>query len=639
MCGIVGWIGQSCDPKNSVVTRQMLARMARRGPDGEGEWADADAGIWLGHRRLAVLDLTSGGSQPMRSHSGRYVLSYNGEIYNHRALRTELESSGVTFRGTGDSETMLALIDRVGVEAALPRLNGMFAFALWDREERTLWLARDRLGIKPLVYATAPGQFAFASDLSGLRPLPWLDHSIDRGAVADYFRYLCVPAPSTVIKGARKLPPGGLLRWHAGEVRTTSWWCIEDVAAAREDKQIVDLGAAAEELKALLDDAVRGQLQSDVPIGAFLSGGIDSALITASMRNWAPTRTFTVGFPGSPGDESGAAAAAARHLGVAHEGLALDVEEAMTFVGSLASIHDEPFADASSLPTALLCRAARSQVTVALAGDGGDELFGGYPRYFNGARVERLRNRLGRRGSRLLAGALAAVPGPLANALGARLPGGGGSDGGAARLRRLALYLANSRADTYRGALAAWPQPPLVDRDWQEAETGAVNLDRYDEFPWAEAMMAVDQGGHLPDDILTKTDRASMAFGLEVRVPLLDHRLVEFSWRLAPRLKWGDSEIVGKRILRVLLARSLPKEMIERPKMGFGAPLADWLRGPLRAWADAILAPDALYRDGVLDPAAVTTAWTNFCATGAGFQQVWTAVQWLQWREAWREPD
>lgn len=638
MCGIVGWIGESCAPGSAEVTQRMLAAMAHRGPDGEGAWRDANAGVWIGHRRLSVLDLSQAGHQPMHSPSGRYVLSYNGEIYNHPTLRMDLAARGVAFKGTGDSETLLALIDRVGIEAALPQLNGMFAFALWDCAEQTLWLARDRLGVKPLVYATAPGQIAFASDLNGLRPLPWLNRDLDAGAVADYFRYLCAPAPSSVILGARKLAPGGLLRWRAGDISVGQWWRIDDaIATAQAEQPSDDLGTAVEELQALLSDAVHGQLISDVPLGAFLSGGIDSALVTAAMRERTMPRTFTVGFPGSAGDEADAAAATARHLGVDHRGIVLSPDDAMALVGTVSSIYDEPFADASALPTALLCRAARDHVTVALAGDGGDELFGGYPRYFHGARIERMRARLGQVGSRALAGVMTAMPASLAQVLGGLLPGGGGSEGGAVRLRRLATYFAADRADTYRDAVAAWPAPPLLDRDWRTAETGAVDIDRYAALPWAEAMMAVDQGSYLPDDILTKTDRASMAVGLEVRVPLLDHRLLEFSWRLAPQLKWGDSAIAGKRVLRALLARSLPKEFIDRPKMGFGAPLADWLRGPLRGWAADILAPDALRRDGVLDPGAVERAWVQFCATGTGFQRVWTAIQWLQWRETWRE--
>jgi asparagine synthase (glutamine-hydrolysing) len=638
MCGIVGWIGDSVKESSLPVTRRMLAAMARRGPDGEGEWIDDAAGVWIGHRRLAVIDLSPTGHQPMTSVSGRYVLSYNGEIYNYPALRRDLQDQGVAFRGTSDSETLLALIDRVGIEASLPQLNGMFAFALWDRETRTLWLARDRLGIKPLVYATSGNQIAFASDLSALRPLPWLDDTLDPGAVADYFRYLCVPAPASVIRGARKLPPGGLLRWQDGAIVERRWWRIEDVVAnARGQSPQHDLGGAVEELQALLDDAVQGQLVSDVPLGAFLSGGIDSSLVTARMRQHAQTRTFTVGFPGSASDESEAAAATARHLDVKHETIVLAPDEAMALVDDIAHIHDEPFADASSLPTALLCRATRARVTVALAGDGGDELFGGYPRYFHGARIERMRRRLGGGGSRLAATALNAVPPAMGRAFGSLLPGGGGSEGGATRLRRLALYLAHDRKDTYRGAIAAWQEPPLCDPAWRIAETGAVDIDRYADLPWAEAMMAQDQAGYLPDDILTKADRASMAVGLEVRVPLLDHRLVEFSWRLAPALKWGDSAIAGKRILRALLARSLPPALIDRPKKGFGAPLADWLRGPLRPWAEDVLSGDAVRRDGILDPAHAAAAWARFVESGEGFQQVWTAIQWLQWREAWHD--
>lgn len=636
MCGIAGWVGGNSDTPPEAITRRMLDAIAHRGPDGEGEWRDPATNLWFGHRRLAIIDLTPTGHQPMHSASSRFVLTYNGEIYNHPALRRTLTEQGVSFRGTSDSETLLALIDRVGVAEALPQLNGMFGFAVWDRERRELWLVRDRLGIKPLLYATAPGQIAFASELSALQPLPWLDDRLDPAAVADYFRYLCVPAPATILHGARKLPPGGLLRWRDGNAEVSRWWQVDEaLRTAREQSPINDMDRALEELRPLLADAVHGQLLSDVPLGAFLSGGIDSSLVAAQMRQAAETRSFTVGFPGTANDESDAAAATARHLDIAHHTYPLAPEDAAAQVPGLAAIHDEPFADASTLPTALLCRAARDQVTVALAGDGGDELFGGYPRYFHGARVEGLRRRLGPGGSRLAAAALRSIPRPVGNALGGLLPGGGGSDGATTRLRRLALYLGHDRADTYRQAIAAWPCPPLANLDWAEADTGAIDLDRYSDLPWAEAMMAVDQAAHLPDDILTKSDRASMAVGLEVRVPLLDHRLVEFSWRLAPRLKWGDSGIVGKRILRTLLTEFLPPSLIDRPKMGFGAPLADWLRGRLRPWAEDVLTDSAIRRDGVLDPTAVTAAWQQFQATGEGFQRIWTTLQWLQWREVW----
>jgi len=636
MCGIAGWIGGTDDAMTPAIARAMLDAIAHRGPDGEGEWRDAEAAVWFGHHRLAIIDLTETGHQPMHSPSGRYVLTYNGEIYNHPALREQLAAQGQDFRGTSDSETMLALIDRIGVPAALPRLNGMFAFAVWDRQQRELWLARDRLGIKPLVYSTGTGQIAFASDLTALRPLPWLDDRLDPAAVADYFRYLCVPAPATIFRGARKLPPGGLLRWRAGKAEVSRWWDIEDVVKdARDRPPITDIAAALEELRVLVGDAVRGQMISDVPLGAFLSGGIDSALVTAHMVQSAETRSYTVGFPGARGDESDDARSTAAQLGSLHHTFPLALDDATGMVPELAAMHDEPFADASTLPTALLCRAARSQVTVALSGDGGDELFGGYPRYFHGAKVEKLRRRLGPGASRALATALAAIPKPFADALGGLLPGGGGSEGAAARLRRAALYLGHDRADTYSQAIAAWPTPPLANPDWVATETGAIDIARYADLPWAEAMMAVDQAAHLPDDILTKTDRASMAVGLEVRVPLLDHRLVEFSWRLAPALKWGDSGRAGKRILRDLLADFLPPQMIDRPKMGFGAPLADWLRNALRPWAEDVLAPCAIASDGVLDPTAVAQTWNAFLESGEGFQRIWTAIQWLQWRKAW----
>ncbi|MCC7426605.1 MAG: asparagine synthase (glutamine-hydrolyzing) [Alphaproteobacteria bacterium] len=633
MCGIAGWAG-GADP---AIAARMLRRLAHRGPDGEGSWQDEAAGLWLGQRRLAIIDLSEAGAQPMLSASGRYAITYNGEIYNHPELRAGLAARGARFRGTSDTETLLALIEEAGLAAAVPRLNGMFAFALWDRQERRLSLVRDRVGIKPLAYCEGPdGQIAFASEITALACLPWFDATLDPAAVADYFRYLATPAPASIFRAVRKLPPGAILHWQDGRSEITRYWSVAGaIAEAAADPLPDDLPRAAEALAALLADAVRAQLISDVPIGAFLSGGIDSALVVAMMRKAGAVRSFTIGFPDPRHDESGPAEAVAAALGTAHQTIRMDETEAMRLVPALGAMFDEPFADASSLPVALLCRAARAHVTVALAGDGGDELFGGYPRYFHGARVQRLRRRLGPAGSRIAARALRAVPHGLGDRLAPLLPGGGGSAGAGARLARLADYLDAAPSDTYREAIAAWRVPPLLDPAWRAAETGAVDLAPFAGLSWAGSMMALDQAAHLPDDLLTKTDRASMAVGLEVRVPLLDHRVLGFAWRLPERLKLGGASIAGKQVLRTVLARHLPRELFERSKMGFGAPLGRWLGGPLRDWAEAVLAPARLAGDGVLDVGAVREAWARFLATGEGFQRVWTAIAWLEWRAAW----
>lgn len=531
----------------------MLARIASRGPDGEATWEDPAADVWLGHRRLSILDLSVAGVQPMQSHSGRYVITYNGEIYNHRKFRPELESKGIRFRGTSDTETLLGLIETRGLDAALAAANGMFAFGLWDREKRSLYLVRDRLGIKPLVYATSPRGIAFASNLWAIAAVPELDDAIDEAAAAAYFRHLAVPAPHTAICGARKVRPGSMLVWSAGEVRAHQWWSIRDAIERGQENPLRKKQAAlVDELDDLINDATRQQRISDVPLGAFLSGGIDSSSVVAGMAQSGGAQTFTIAFPGSANDESREAQAVARHLGAVHTTIEFDQQDALRLVPILSNIYDEPFGDASALPTLLLCRAARRQVTVALSGDGGDELFGGYPRYFFGAQVDRARRYLGPWGSLVAAAILRSTPPWLADGILANiLPGGSGSEGMTARLTRLALYLSTNPADTYRRAIAVWPDPPILASDAADIETGFADINRYSSLSWPERMMAMDQESHLPDDLLTKVDRASMSIGLEVRVPLLDHRIVEWSWRVPRAQLLGQKKGSGSRCFAV----------------------------------------------------------------------------------------
>lgn len=637
MCGIFGWLGQGLDPELAL---RMRDRLRHRGPDDSGHWHDHEAGVWLGHRRLAILDLSPAGHQPMQSRSGRYVIVFNGEVFNFSELRNELEAKGVSFIGHSDTEVMLAAIDVWGLRAALARFVGMFAFALWDRQECSLTLVRDRLGIKPLYYASANGHLAFASELQALAPLSWLDATIDQDALADYLRFLCVPAPRTILRGVRKLEPGTLLVWRSGDVKTERYWSLQDVAhKGLADPLKLNFREAADELESRLRDAIELRMRSDVPYGAFLSGGVDSSLVVALMQHLSPKplHTFTIGFPDASHDESNHARAVAAHLGTEHHEEILDPVTVLGLVDEVAALHDEPFADGSSFPTYLLSRFARHHVTVALSGDGGDELYGGYPRYFWAARIQRWRSQLGPLGAQLASDALYSVPqwlwdGPVDRLLRGRYAG---AQGLAARVRRFADYLATDLRRVDSNMMAAWPDPNAVMQSPPSRPP-----DRYADWhalDWADQMMAVDQAHYLPDDILTKVDRASMAVSMEVRVPMLDHRLVEWSWRLPRHYKFTDSGDRGKLLLREVLYRHVPKALIERPKMGFGMPMDQWLRGPLRAWAEDLLSESALTAGGLLRPAIVQKAWQEHLAGENRLPQIWTALMLQLWLARWRQ--
>lgn len=618
----------------------MRDRLQHRGPDDAGEWHDLYSGVWLGHRRLAILDLSPAGHQPMLSHSERYVIVFNGEVFNFSELRKELEVTGTCFAGHSDTEVMLAAIEAWGLQAALERFVGMFAFALWDREVQSLTLVRDRLGIKPLYYASANGQFAFASELQALAPLAWIDAEIDGQALADYLRYLCVPAPLTILRGVRKLEPGTLLVWCRGELKLEHYWRLKkSVHAGLENPLRLDVAEAADELEMRLREAIALRMRSDVPYGAFLSGGVDSSLVTALMSQLSaqPLSTFTIGFSDGSHDESAHARAVAAYLGTRHHEEILEADTVAALIDEVAALHDEPFADGSSFPTYLLCRFARRYVTVALSGDGGDELYGGYPRYFWAGRIQRWRARLGPLGTRLLAGALNAVPDRVWDGPVNRLSAGryAGAHGLGARVRRFADYLAIDPRRADIEMIAAWTDPDSI-----IARPHGPPSDRYADWPglgWAEQMMAVDQANYLPDDILTKVDRASMAVSMEVRVPMLDHRLVEWSWRLPRALKFSGAGDRGKLLLRELLYRYVPKTLIERPKMGFGMPMAQWLRGPLRTWADELLSEGALAASGLLKPAPVRKVWLEHLAGENRLPQLWTVLMLQLWHARWRQ--
>ncbi len=634
MCGIAGWLGQSID---LAAARQMSQAVAHRGPDGAGEWT-AD-GVWLAQRRLAIVDLSPAGRQPMISPSGRYVITFNGEVYNAPELASELAGKGFSFRGHSDTEVMLAAIEAWGVDGALQRFNGMFAFGLWDCAERTLYLARDRLGEKPLYFAENGREIAFASELGALWQVPWLDKRVDPAALTGYFRSLCVPGTASIVRGARKLAAGTLLKWTGGHADISAYWSV--AVAARNglaSRLPADMEAAADELEALLVDAVKIRLRADVPYGAFLSGGLDSSLVVALMQKNGgdPARTFTIGFAERSHDESPHARAVAAHLGTNHQERILSPGEVIDLVPEIARIHDEPFADSSSIPTTLLARFAREQVTVALSGDGGDELFGGYPRYFWAERIQRTRRRLGTPGSRMAAGLLRSLPAAWLDGLDSLVLGKrfGGANGLSDRVYRFADYLRCSPGDVYREIISAWKNPAEV---MAAGSSDALLADpaRHAPLGWAESMMAIDQERFLPDDVLTKMDRATMAVALEGRAPLLDHRLVEWAWRVPPELKLSPQGDLGKLVMRKVLYRHVPQVLMERPKMGFGMPIGVWLRGPLKPWAEEMLQARRLAELG-LQAERVQRAWQAHLAGENRLAEIWTVLMWVQWQEKWQ---
>ena len=652
MCGIAGSLARAARLDADELERRATAmsdRLAHRGPDDAGVWSDAAAGIALSQRRLAVVDLSVHGRQPMVSASGRTVLVYNGELYDTGALRRELEAAGVRFRGSSDTEVLVEAIDRFGVARAVERCVGMFAFAAWDRERRTLSLVRDRLGVKPLIVAAGDDGVLFASELSALLAHPALDARIDRGAIAALLRRGTFPGTMTALEGVRQVEPGTIVTVRATddgrlETSTSRYWdlvAIAEAAAparadtARRDEDVLD------EVAALVDEAVRIRMLADVPLGAFLSGGIDSTLVVAAMQaaSASPIRTFTIGSDVTAVDESGAARAVAAHLGTDHTELVVtDAEAAARAPGILAAL-DQPHGDSSIVPTTLVSELARAHVTVALSGDGGDEGFAGYTRHVAAARLARL----------------AAVPVPLRRAAAATLSAlPAGAFGLAARAlpasrrpqlpadraAKLALALgARDVDDLHHRLTSAWSAPERVVLD-AEGRPGRVveppswsrarDLARWPRDP-VERMLLTDTLGYLPDDVLMKVDRASMSCSLEARVPLLDHRLIEAAWRLPLRFRLRGG--TTKWALRELVARRVPRALTERAKAGFALPVDRWLRGPLREWGEDLLSPAALADGGLLDAGAVRRVWDDH-RRGRGDRQhaLWVALSVAAWQ-------
>lgn len=643
MCGIAGlWDRRAAADQQRLeqIARRMSDPIAHRGPDSSGVWADAAAGVGFGHLRLAIVDLTATGHQPMISASGRTVITYNGEVYNAAALRPELEARGVRFRGHSDTEVILEACEAWGVDAAVKRFIGMFAFALWDARDRRLTLVRDRLGIKPLYWGTVGDMTLFGSQPKAITAHPAWEKRLDPAALRDYLRFGYVPAPQSIFGGMRQLAPGGIVEIDAaGRVSERRFWDMAEVArrgvAARRADDETEL---ADELETLLRDAIRLRMIADVPLGAFLSGGIDSSTVVALMQAESnrPVKTFSIGFHEGSHDEAVHAKAVAGHLGTEHRELYLSPAEAREIIPSLPDWYDEPFADSSEIPTHLVARLARQEVTVTLSGDGGDELFAGYTRYTQGIRLWQRSRALPGVLRCAAVGLVSAVRPSVWDGLAALLPASIRPPQTGARAHKLAAMLGAADLDTlYRSVVAMWHDPEAILRTrglppapvWQRDVPAEVTDP-------VERMQFLDTVAYLPDDILAKVDRATMAIGLEARVPLIDHRVVEFAWSLPPALKGADGH--GKRLLRQVLYRHVPRGLVERPKMGFAVPVGAWLAGPLRDWTESLIGEHRLRREGIFDPKPIRRIWDEHRAGRRNHEAaLWAVLMFQAWRDRW----
>jgi asparagine synthase (glutamine-hydrolysing) len=652
MCGFVGFLGSTpfqARGEHQALLKRMSDAIIHRGPDDAGAWSDGEHGIALGHRRLSIVDLSPAGHQPMASSGGWYVILFNGEIYNHALLRKELEAGAKapSWRGHSDTETLLAGFDAWGVQGTIERAIGMFAFAVWDRQTKALTLGRDRLGEKPLYYGwQGRGKnavFLFGSELKALRAHPAFEHVIDRGSICLQMRLSYIPAPHSIYRGIAKLPPGCLLSVSASrpEPRLSTYWSAEQHMSGGVARPFTGSAhQAVDQLETLLKDAVGAQMMADVPLGAFLSGGIDSSTVVALMQAQSarPVKTFSIGFHEAGYNEAEYAKAVARHLGTDHTELYVSAAQAQSVIPQLQSIYDEPFSDSSQLPTFLVSQLARQHVTVSLSGDAGDELFCGYNRYRFAAKLwKTLRavplpmRRLAARGiTGVSVDAWSAMAGRLAPFLPAsmRFPNAGD------KLHKGAHVLASARLhDLYLGLVSHWDDPAaLVIGATEPSTLLRGNTPALSGLDGIEQMMALDLLTYLPDDILVKVDRAAMRVSLETRVPFLDHRVVEFAWCLPQSMKLRDG--ASKWALRQVLHRYVPKALFERPKMGFGVPIGDWLRGPLRDWSEGLLDEARLRREGFFDPVALRKKWHEHLSGQRNWQyHLWDVLMFQSWIE------
>lgn len=643
MCGIAGFIdfrASTTEADGTQAVGRMADRIAHRGPDDSGTWCDPQRGVFFAHRRLSIVDLSAAGHQPMASASGRYVIVYNGEIYNHRALRAELESmAGFAWRGHSDTEVMLAAFEAWGIEAALTKLVGMFALAIWDRRELALTLVRDRAGEKPLYWGMLQGQLAFGSELKAFEGLASSALRTNQAALPLLLRFGYIPAPHSIYEGIEKLMPGTWLRFTQAGAPTSwgvYWSAAESSARGAQQRLALSPTQCTDELERLLTEAVKLQLEADVPVGAFLSGGIDSSTVVALAQKCSSSkvRTFSIGFDEQAFDESLHARRVAEHLGTDHTELRVTSQDALDQVAQMSHIYDEPFADSSQIPTYLLARLTRRSVTVSLSGDGGDELFGGYPRYNRMQSMDRVFRALPGATRRAAAVALESVSPRVWSRLAAML----GQRGSAHRsvgdsAHRMAEMLRTDRHLLYRYLSSSLPDTRRLMPGAPDTQT---IFDRPAAWPHSgsttELFMWLDFMAYLPDDVLAKVDRATMAVSLESRVPLLDHRVIEFSHRLPIDMKVRGG--VQKWILRQVLYRHVPRALIDRPKMGFSIPLDAWLRGPLREWAEALLFGSQA-QDGMLDETEMRRMWNEHQSGARNWQHaLWSILMLRGWQQA-----
>ena len=643
MCGIAGLLDfgrRSSGDDLRAIGERMTGQLRHRGPDASGCWFDAERGVALAHTRLSIVELSPMGAQPMHSSCGRFVLSYNGEIYNAPELRAELEAAGRAFRGSSDTEVLVEGCAVWGVEKTVRRLIGMFAFAAWDRADQSLYLVRDRLGIKPVYWGKSNSQLIFASELKAFRCVPGWRGELDLESLSAYLRYSYVPAPRSIFRDVQKLRPGMILQVRDnGDVCETAYWSLADVAAAGQSsaREFSD-PEAIDALEELLGDAVKRRLVADVPLGAFLSGGVDSSAMVALMQKASsrPVRTFSIGFREAAYDESPHAAAVAKHLGTDHTELFVTPAEAQATIVKLPTIFDEPFADSSQIPTYLVSALTRKHVTVALSGDGGDELFGGYNRYGAGYQITSAMRYLPRSLRAGIGNAITAIPPSRWDSAFALMPEAMRPRQAGEKMHKLASVLPEDVGGYYERLISpgedTWKMlhghatPSLATSSFSAVAMESRSAFR-DERDWMQYM---DAATYLPDDILTKVDRASMAVALEARVPLLDHRVVEFAWQLPRQFKFRSGQ--SKWLLRQVLYRYVPRSLIERPKSGFSVPIGDWLRGPLRDWAEDLLNPRTL-GDGLFDTARLGEKWAAHQAGTRNSQHaLWNVLMFEAWR-------